>query len=341
MLRVDGLVKRLGDRHVLNGIALSVLEGEVFGLLGANGAGKSTTVNVIAGLLTPDAGDVTIGDAPVTQTHRSRLGVAPQELAIYPTLTCEENLLFFAALYGLRGSRLRSRVHEAISQMELSTYRNARAETLSGGWKRRLNLAIALVHRPAVVLLDEPTAGLDPEARRLVWRQIQSLRGERTAVLLTTHALDEVEALCDRVAVLVRGRIAALGTLDQLRRLVPAAEVAVIGCEDDRPLRARAQSLGLAARDYDGRPTLLLPQRTTVAALAAQLRDLGVQSITLRPVSLSDVYWEVCAQPSTTTTPSEPRPVVISSEHRPLQHPELPHDERQTCRQVLDRLTDR
>jgi ABC-2 type transport system ATP-binding protein len=306
MLRVNGLAKRLGDRDVLKHVAFAVEEGEVFGLLGANGAGKSTTVNIIAGLLTADAGTVTLADEPMTRERRTRLGVATQEIALYPTLTCEENLRFFARLYGLRRAHLRARVDGVIDRMGLATYRRARAETLSGGWKRRLNLAVALVHAPAVVLLDEPTAGLDVEARRLVWQQLRNLGAQRAAVVLTTHLLEEAEALCDRVAILARGRVAAQGTLEELRRLVPAAELAVIECDDEPLLRARAGALGLQVRKYGDRFTLLLPERTTVTALAGRLGEVGLHSIALQPVSLLQVYLEVGGIESREAADSQP-----------------------------------
>lgn len=293
MLCVDDLNKRFGDREVLRNVGFRVEAGEVYGLLGANGAGKSTAVSIIAGTLAADAGEVAIGEVKSARARRSKIGIATQEIALYPSLTCEEHLRFFGKLYGLRRVALRHQVEWAIELTGLDAYRHARVETLSGGWRRRLNLAVALVHSPEVLLLDEPSAGLDVDARQAVWRLIEALRAEGAAVLLTTHLLDEAEALCDRIGIMTDGRIAASGTLSQLRELVPAREVAVVEAEDAERVRARAKSLGIGIRDYAGQPTLLLPEESTVNSLVARLGEVGVRSISLRPVSLLHVYLEL------------------------------------------------
>ena len=296
MLRVENLMKRFGDREVLRNVDFHVRAGEVYGLLGGNGAGKSTTVNIIVGVLESDAGDVFIGELHSARARRAKVGIATQETSLYPTLTCAEHLRFFGRLYGLRRAELGRSVERTVELTDLGEYRDARAETLSGGWRRRLNLAVALVHSPPVLLLDEPTAGLDVEARQAVWRLIDELRGRGTAVLLTTHLLDEAEALCDRVAIMVEGRIAASGTLPQLRELVPAREVAVVEGADDDRIRQRARAVGLEVRDYAGRPNLLLPEATTVGRLVERLGEVGVRSISLQPVSLLHVYLEVTGE---------------------------------------------
>ncbi len=291
MMRIENLIKRFDGREVLKDVEFQVNAGEVFGLLGGNGAGKSTAIGIIAGLLAPDAGRVTIEEERSAGRRRERIGLAPQETALYPTLTCEENLRFFGRLYGLRGPLLRERVDSTVEAAGLAEYRRARTDTLSGGWKRRLNLAAALVHSPPVLLLDEPTAGLDVEARQGVWRLIEDVGARGAAVLLTTHLLDEAESLCDRLAILVAGRIAAQGTMVGLRSLVPARELAIVECADSQ--RARARELELEVRDYAGRLTLLLPERTTVSALIERLGELDVRSITLQSVSLLHIYLEV------------------------------------------------
>jgi ABC-2 type transport system ATP-binding protein len=295
MLEIDGLVKRRGGRDVLRGVSFDVRAGEVVGLLGANGAGKSTIASIVAGLLPSDAGSVVLRQGTLTRSPRTQLGVASQEIALYPTLTCEENLRFFARLHGLRGARLRSHVARVIDGMALGPYRTTRVEALSGGWQRRLHVAAALVHKPAVLLLDEPTAGLDVEARGLMWRQIRALSSEGSAVLLTTHLIEEAETLCDRVIILAGGRVAAQGTLEQLRLLVPARELAAVVCEDTDGLRRRADALGIEVREYAGRLTLLLRQRSSLGEVADQFSVAGLRSITLEPVSLLQAYLEVGA----------------------------------------------
>jgi ABC-2 type transport system ATP-binding protein len=293
MLVIDGLVKRRGGRSVLRGVDFAVGAGEVVGLLGANGTGKSTIVSIIAHLLPADAGSVTLRRARTTAVPRNALGVATQEIALYPALTSEENLGFFARLHGLHGAGLRSRVATVIDGLELGPYRTTRVAALSGGLQRRLHVAAALVHGPAVLLLDEPTAGLDVEARSFMWTQIRAVSAEGSAVLVTTHLIEEAEALCDRVIVLAGGRVAAQGTVEDLRRLVPAEELATVVCEDGEGLRRRARALGMDVRDYAGRVTLLLRERSSVGEVAEQLSGTGLRSISLEPVSLLHAYLEL------------------------------------------------
>jgi ABC-2 type transport system ATP-binding protein len=206
-----GLTKRFGDILAVAGLALQVFEGEVFGLLGPNGAGKSTTINLVCGLLGADSGTVRIFGEPVrpgSEVVRSRIGICPQDIVVWPKLTCLEQLAFIGRMYGLGLAEKRNRV----------------AATLSGGMKRRLNLALALVHDPSVVILDEPEAGLDPQSRVMVREYIRAMASRRT-VLFTTHNMDEAERICDRVAIIDRGRLLALDTPDRLKKTIGAGEV--------------------------------------------------------------------------------------------------------------------
>jgi len=295
MLQVTGLRKRFGSREVLIDVGFGVGVGEVYGLLGANGSGKTTTMNIVGGLLDPDAGTVTVAGDSSARSRRRHLGIAPQEIALYPSLTCDEHLRFFARLYDLAPRERHTAMAAVIGHLGLGPYRQARAATLSGGWKRRLNLAVALVHEPEVVLLDEPTAGLDVEGQQLVWQQVRRLARRGRAVLLTTHLLDEAERLCDRLGILVNGRIVAQGTLTELYRLVPAVEVATVECENEELFRARADELGIQVRTYAGGLSMLLREPTTVAALAEQLGDVGLRSLALHPVSLIHVFLGLAA----------------------------------------------
>lgn len=199
-------------------MSLSVGRGEVLGLLGPNGAGKSTTVHMAAGLLRPDQGTVHIdGAGPPTEPHvRRHLGVAPQALALYDLLTGRENLRFFGRIYGLSGARLDGRVHECLRFVGLSDRADDRAEHYSGGMKRRLNLAAALVHEPELVVLDEPTVGVDPQSRNQIFDNIQTLAAAGRTIIYTTHYMEEAERLCDRVAIIDGGRLLALGTVPEL-----------------------------------------------------------------------------------------------------------------------------
>jgi ABC-2 type transport system ATP-binding protein len=199
-------------------LSFGITRGEVFGLLGPNGAGKSTTINLAVGLLAPDAGRVTIAnDGPPTHVAvRRRLGVAPQALAIYDLLSGEENVRFIGELYGLEGGRLRERVQWALEFVGLVDRRRSRVDTYSGGMKRRLNLAAAIVHDPELILLDEPTVGVDPQSRNQIFDNILALKQLGRTIIYTTHYMEEAERLCDRVAVIDRGKLLALGTVQQL-----------------------------------------------------------------------------------------------------------------------------
>jgi ABC-2 type transport system ATP-binding protein len=218
MLTLTNVQKRYGSLTAVDDLSLSVRRGEVFGLLGPNGAGKSTTVSLAVGLLAPDAGQVTIEGlgAPSEPRVRARLGVAPQALAVYDLLSGHENLRFFGQVYGLTGAALDRRVAECLAFVGLADRAHDRAATYSGGMKRRLNLAAALVHDPDLLLLDEPTVGVDPQSRNAIFDNVEALNRNGRTVIYTTHYMEEAERLCDRIAIVDRGRLLALGTLDEL-----------------------------------------------------------------------------------------------------------------------------
>ena len=218
MLVLRDLHKSFGERVAVDGLSLTVGRGEVVGLLGPNGAGKTTTIHMAVGLLHPDRGEVVLGGegSPRDPRVRRLLGLAPQSLALYDALTCEENLRFFGRVQGLGGRALGERVEWALGFAALEDRRRDRAGELSGGMKRRLNLAAALVHDPALVLLDEPTVGVDPQSRNAILDRVLELRGAGRAVVYTTHYMDEAARICDRVAIVDQGRVLALGTVAEL-----------------------------------------------------------------------------------------------------------------------------
>jgi len=217
-LVLEGVRKRYGDLLAVDGLSLEVRRGEILGLLGPNGAGKTTTVGLATGLLLPDEGRVEVAGAgaPSSPAARGRLGVAPQALALYESLTGRENLAFFGSIQGLKEAALRARVEEALAFVGLVDRADERVAGYSGGMKRRLNLAAAVVHDPQIVLLDEPTVGVDPQSRSLVFENVAALRGRGRAIVYTTHYMEEAERLCDRVAIVDHGRLLALGTVGSL-----------------------------------------------------------------------------------------------------------------------------
>ena len=218
MIEVQSLVKRFGETPAVDGVSFSIRPGEAFGLLGPNGAGKTTIMLMMVGALRPDAGQVLIDGVtdPTRPEARRLIGVAPQSLAIYEELSGAENLAFFAKLYGLGGSELDDAVERGLELSGLADRRKQRAGTYSGGMKRRLNLACALVHKPRVLLCDEPTVGVDPQSRNHIFDSIERLKAEGCTLIYTTHYMEEAERLCDRVAIMDAGKILALDTVKAL-----------------------------------------------------------------------------------------------------------------------------
>jgi ABC-2 type transport system ATP-binding protein len=218
MIEVHGLRRTFGAITAVDGIEFNVGKGEIFGLLGPNGAGKSTTIAMMAGLIKPDEGWVRIDEAgtPEDPEVRRRIGLVPQTLALYEDLSAEENLRFCARLFGLDGKRLSERIGWALELAGLGDRCRDRVGKFSGGMKRRLNLACGLVHDPKVAFLDEPTVGVDPQSRNFIFEAIERLREQGLTVVYTTHYMEEVERLCDRVAIIDQGRILALDSVDNL-----------------------------------------------------------------------------------------------------------------------------
>jgi ABC-2 type transport system ATP-binding protein len=218
MLTLTNIRKAYGDTVAVDGLTLAIRQGEIFGLLGPNGAGKSTIVHLAVGLLRPDAGDVAIEGlgSPQLPAVRARIGVAPQALSLYELLSAEENLGFWGRVYGLHGKRLSERITWALDFVGLSDRRRGPVRTFSGGMKRRLNLAVALLHDPDLILLDEPTVGVDPQSRHAIFENILELRRLGRTIVYTTHYMEEAERLCDRVGIMDHGRMLALDTVPAL-----------------------------------------------------------------------------------------------------------------------------
>ena len=218
MIQAEQLTKRFGELAAVDSVSFEISKGETFGLLGPNGAGKTTTIHMLVGALKPDGGRVVIDSIP-DPTHakaRKRIGIAPQALALYENLSAVENVAFFGKLYGLSGGPLQKQVDWALSFTGLSERRKDRMKTYSGGMKRRLNMACAVVHKPQVLFLDEPTVGVDPQSRNHIFENIEALKGEGTTILYTTHYMEEAQRLCDRVAIMDRGKVLAMDTVDGL-----------------------------------------------------------------------------------------------------------------------------
>ncbi len=242
MIEVEGLQKKYGDLVAVDGVSFTAQPGKIFGLLGPNGAGKTTTIGCISGLLEPTAGRIRVLGHDVASDGRAAkrgLGVVPQELALYEDLSATENLRFWGGAYGLAGAELAKRVQEVLSVLGLVDRAREPVKRYSGGMKRRLNLGCGIVHRPRVLLLDEPTAGVDPQSRVRLIELVREEVGRGACVLYTTHYMEEAEDLCDKLAILDHGRIIAQGTLTELRATVGESDVLVLSGKFD-PEKSRA-----------------------------------------------------------------------------------------------------
>ncbi|WML45952.1 ABC transporter ATP-binding protein [Neobacillus sp. PS3-40] len=223
VLELKNLTKKFADFIAVDNISLSITEGEIFGFLGANGAGKSTTINMIAGLLRSNDGEINILGKNTIKNSRfakMNIGVVPQDLAIYEDLTAYENVKFFAGLYGLRGSILHERVIEALEFVGLSDKHKSHPKNFSGGMKRRLNIACAIAHRPKLIIMDEPTVGIDPQSRNYILTSVRKLNEMGCTIIYTSHYMEEVEEICSRIAIIDHGKIIAEGTKGQLKAII-------------------------------------------------------------------------------------------------------------------------
>jgi ABC-2 type transport system ATP-binding protein len=299
VFRIENLRKRYGDIQAVDGVSFEVGRGEIYGLLGPNGAGKTTTLSMISGLLRPDEGRVLFDGIDVAADPirvKAQLGVVPQETALYEDLSARDNLSFWAGLYGLRGSARTRAVDRTLEQLGLAARARDAAKTYSGGMKRRLNLGLGLVHGPRAVLLDEPTVGIDPQARINILDVVRDVAAAGTTVLYTTHYLDEAEALCERIGIMDHGRILAEGTLDQLRREAGEADVVTIEgdfvAEDVRRRLSAVEGVRVLSSEPD--KAVLSAERGGRGAvdLLSQLfgANFALKSISITPPSLNSLF---------------------------------------------------
>lgn len=298
MFRIEGLTKRFGDVRAVDGVSFEVKKGELYGLLGPNGAGKTTTMSMLAGLLAPDEGRILFDGFDLAAEPikiKGRLGVVPQEPAIYETLSARENLRFWGGLYGLAGTTLDRAVDRVLDETGLAPRAKDAVKTFSGGMKRRLNLGIGLVHGPQAVLMDEPTVGIDPQARLNILEVVRNVVAAGTTVLYTTHYLEEAETLCDRIGIMDHGRILAEGTLEELKKQVGGRDtIAVTGGFDAEAARKAAGTVeGAQVLSAEaGRLVLSVDgSRGAVAALSTLLGGaLGAEGVSIQPPSLNTLF---------------------------------------------------
>ncbi len=301
LLRVQGLFKAFAAIRAVDSVSFEVRPGEIYGLLGPNGAGKTTTISMIAGLLKPDAGEVNVAGTPFwsdPQKAKRIMGVVPQELALYEELTGRENLEFWGRMAGLSSSDARTRATELLEALTLTDRAKDAVKNYSGGMKRRINLGCALLHRPKLLLLDEPTVGIDPQARLNILEFIRNLRASGTAILYTTHYLEEAETLCQRIGIIDHGRLLAEGTLKELQERLGG----------DRLFVLEAELKDATPESWDGfvqrfRVLQKTERQLVVAAIGTRdpsecLRELlslpvRVENVTLKRPSLNDVFLQL------------------------------------------------
>ena len=299
MFQIQGLIKSYGALRAVDGVSFTVAKGELYGLLGPNGAGKTTIMSMLSGLLAPDEGRIlfdSIDLAGEPLKVKAQLGVVPQEPALYENLSARENLAFWGGLYGLSGGELRKAVDRALDLVGLKDRAKDPVKQYSGGMKRRINLALGLVHGPRAVLMDEPTVGIDPQARLNILEAVKAVAASGTTVIYTTHYLEEAEQLCDRIAIMDHGKILAEGTLDELKRRVGGRDIVTVrGSFDAAAVMPRLEALaGVQVTSIEaGRMVLSVEGsgRGAVDLLGRVLADgLPVDGISIQPPSLNTLF---------------------------------------------------
>lgn len=293
-LAVRGLGKDWGSRTAVGSIDLEIMVGECFGVLGPNGAGKTTTIAAIAGVITASRGRIEILGHDLARdpyAAKAKLGIAPQDLALYEELSADQNLRYCGALYGLAGSRLAERIEHVLDRVGLVERRRDVVKHYSGGMKRRLNLAMGLLHAPEVLLLDEPTVGVDPQSRNQIFELIRELHASGTTIVITSHYIEEVESLCDRVAIIDHGAIAALGTVHEL--ITAHASPGVIVDLAGEPAAITEAAVATAAHAHVVRKgNTLHIQTSRLAPVIAAIEQAGVtiERITSQTASLETAF---------------------------------------------------
>jgi ABC-2 type transport system ATP-binding protein len=292
-VQVTGLAKRFGSLTALEGVSLRLESGQCLGLLGPNGAGKSTLIRAIVGRVLPDSGQVRIfGAEASTAAARQALGWIPQELAIYPRLTCRENLVSFGKYQGLSGARLSEQVAWCLQWAALEERAGDPAGKLSGGMKRRLNMAAGIIHKPRLVLMDEPTVGVDPQSRNRIFEMIEALRAGGMSILYTTHYMEEAERLCDRIAIIDHGRIIAEGTSEELVRNAFGTRSEVTARFSGNPEEIAAWVKQRGGSMSEGTAQFAVTRPTEIAPLLdeASTRGIGIEDVSLRRPNLESVF---------------------------------------------------
>ncbi len=301
MLEVRNLVKKYGEKLAVDDISFDIQEGEIFSLLGPNGAGKTTTISILSTLFSPSAGDASILGYSVTKNPmevKRLIGVVPQEIALYDDMTALENLNFWGEMYGLSGGALKTRVKELLEQIGLADRAKERIKTYSGGMKRRVNIAVGLMHKPRLLFMDEPTVGIDPQSRRAILDSVKSLNKAGMTILYTTHYMEEAQELSDRVGIIDHGKLIALGTQSELTAKVGEMDTLILHLGENEDAEHLAQALKtlngvLQANPSDHTVALVTPSaEELLAPVVSRANELGIKihSIDMREPNLEAVF---------------------------------------------------
>ncbi|MCK4938110.1 MAG: ABC transporter ATP-binding protein [Methanosarcinales archaeon] len=299
IITVENLVKKYDGHTAVDGVSFEIERGEIFGLLGPNGAGKSTIISILCSLLKPTRGRVNIdGFDLITNTNdiKKIIGVVPQEISLYPTLTAKENLEFYGKIYGLSGKTLKSKVEVLLDMVGLTERADDLLEGFSGGMKRRINIAAALLHRPRILFLDEPSTGVDPQSRRRIYDTIHDLNQEGMTVILTTHQMEDAEKLCHRIAIVDKGKLIALDTLEGLLKMVGENDIIHIAAPEilTEPVKSIQQMSNVRKVSMDeGNMTIqLVHARESLAGIIETLISSGtkVESINIKEPDLETLF---------------------------------------------------
>jgi len=298
-VEVMNLKKNFGELKAVRGVSFTAQAGEVLSLLGPNGAGKSTTISMLSGLLEPNEGDATIMGYSVRREPlqaKSHLGVVPQDIALYPDLSARENLVFWGKMYGLRGAPLKARVNEVLDIIGLADRQRDRVGTFSGGMKRRVNIGAALLHKPSVVIMDEPTVGIDPQSRRHILDSVKELNRQGMTVIYTTHYMEEAEELSDHIAIIDQGEVVANGTYHELIQLVGEQTRIDLGLnvegESILPVWQKVEGVSQAS-SLEGSVTLLVDDSNRVLPrLFESAGEVGarITSVEIKEPNLESVF---------------------------------------------------
>jgi len=302
ILKTKELVKKFGDFSAVKGVSFSINDGEIFSLLGPNGAGKTTTISMLSTLIKPTSGEAWIGGYSVlkdTLAVRKMIGVVPQEIALYDTLSARENLLFWGRMYGLGGKELHMRCEEILAQVSLAERAKDRVETFSGGMKRRINIAVGLLHKPQIIFMDEPTVGIDPQSRRNILDAVKDLNRQGLTILYTTHYMEEAQELSHRVGIIDHGEMIALGTQKELTQMVGEKETLILHLgEEEAQQEAFVERLKqvqgvLQASSTDHQVVLMANEAEDILAPAvgtANAMNIRIRSVDIHEPNLEAVF---------------------------------------------------